>query len=257
MRRSYLVKKLIQEKPEVLQVVTEFEPLARRTELSLEDINSSVCALGSSLFKMKKELEKPAVCEEDHFNEQMASFCSKANEEVAALREEFAKTQQGYAALCARFGENAKTVKSTEFFGYIVTFLSVVKQSHKHLLDLQAEEKLKKVALDWKNLAAAQSHKSTEQAGADRVAGKDEVAGREVPRFKLPELKGVTKPSEVGEKKAPLPSTLPPRRQEIPAQMQHVEKKVSLWKRLTGFGRKSWGVCETNREGPRNGEWPG
>ena len=61
MSHSYLVKKLIQEKPEVLQVVSEFEPLARRTELSLEDINSSVSALGSSLFKMKKELQKPAV----------------------------------------------------------------------------------------------------------------------------------------------------------------------------------------------------
>lgn len=233
MSHSYLVKKLIQEKPEVLQVVSEFEPLARRTELSLEDINSSVSALGSSLFKMKKELQKPAVCEEDRFNQQMASFCTKAEEEVAALREEYAKAQECYTTLCARFGENAKMVKSTEFFGYIVTFLSVVKQSHKHLLDLQAEEKLKKVAMDWKNLASVQSHKSTEQAG------KGEVAGREVPRFKLPELNGVTKPSEVGEKKMPLPSTLPPRRQEIPAQMQHVDKKVSLWKRLTGFGRKS------------------
>ena len=148
MTHSYLVKELIQEKPEVLQVVTEFEPLARRTELSLEDINTSIATLGSGLYKMKKELEKPPLSDQDHFNEQMNAFYEKANTDLADLRKAFKDTQECYANLCARFGENPKTVQSTDFFGYVVTFLSVLKQSHKHLLDLQAEEKLKKIAAD-------------------------------------------------------------------------------------------------------------
>ena len=191
MTHSYLVKELIQEKPEVLQVVTEFEPLARRTELSLEDINTSIATLGSGLYKMKKELEKPPLSDQDHFNEQMNAFYEKANTDLADLRKAFKDTQECYANLCARFGENPKTVKSTDFFGYVVTFLSVLKQSHKHLLDLQAEEKLKKVALDWQNLAAVQTHKALEQTSrAVEVAGKME----EVQRFKLPELKPGVKP---------------------------------------------------------------
>ena len=235
MTHSYLVKKLIQEKPEVLQVVTEFEPLARRTELSLEDINTSIATLGSGLYKMKKELEKPPLSDQDHFNEQMNAFYEKANTDLADLRKAFKDTQECYANLCARFGENPKTVKSTDFFGYVVTFLSVLKQSHKHLLDLQAEEKLKKVALDWQNLAAVQSHKALEQTSrAGEVAGKME----EVPRFRLPELKPGVKPSSVKENQAAVPTTLPSRHRAIPEQIQHVEKKRSLWERLTGWGRK-------------------
>ena len=231
MTHSYLVKELIQEKPEVLQVVTEFEPLARRTELSLEDINTSIATLGSGLYKMKKELEKPPLSDQDHFNEQMNAFYEKANTDLA----DFKDTQECYANLCARFGENPKTVKSTDFFGYVVTFLSVLKQSHKHLLDLQAEEKLKKVALDWQNLAAVQSHKALEQTSrAGEVAGKME----EVPRFKLPELKPGVKPSSIKENQAAVPTTLPSRHRAIPEQIQHVEKKRSLWERLTGWGRK-------------------
>ena len=56
---SYIVNKVVASKPEVLQVIQEFDGLQRRTELSLVDINKSIAAVNASLNNVKKQIAKP------------------------------------------------------------------------------------------------------------------------------------------------------------------------------------------------------
>ena len=140
------MNKVVASKPEVLQVIQEFDGLQRRTELSLVDINKSIAAVNASLNNVKKQIAKPPLNDQDLFAEQMKGFYESANEELKKLRELYKEGEETYKRLCARFGENPSTVQSTEFFGFIVAFMNCVKASHKHYLDVQAEEKLKKVA---------------------------------------------------------------------------------------------------------------
>lgn len=223
---SYIVNKVVASKPEVLQVIQEFDGLQRRTELSLVDINKSIAAVNASLNNVKKQIAKPPLSDQDLFAEQMKEFYATASEELKKLRELYKEGEETYKRLCARFGENATTVQSTEFFGFIVAFMNCVKASHKHYLDVQAEEKLKKVAQDWQNQTVSQiqnkAHKEQEKATAKPTP----------PPFVHPGEKSAI---ETGKK--PIPAWSPAPSPPPSNQTDHGEKKMSLWKRLKNWGK--------------------
>ena len=125
--------------------------------------------------------------------------CSLSDvEELTQLKEYYTQTVECYSATCSAFGENAKTLKSTELFSYIVTFTSSLKASHKHLLDLQAEEKLKKVAQDWQNIALTNMHRQKAES-----VEKSAPSQTTPPAFRLPE-----KSNMKGSRPPPLPSSV-------------------------------------------------
>ena len=203
-------------------MISELDILSRRTELSLEDIQKNIQTLSNNLKNMQAQLNKPPINPQDKFTEQMKAFYTKANEELTQLKEYYTQTVECYSATCSAFGENAKTLKSTELFSYVVTFISSLKASHKHLLDLQAEEKLKKVAQDWQTIALTNMHRqkpgSTEQSSSQPAP----------PPFRLPE-KAVE-----GKRPPPLPSNVV--KQNSTEQTEKSEKKKSLWARLMKWG---------------------
>lgn len=220
------MNKVVASKPEVLQVIQEFDGLQRRTELSLVDINKSIAAVNASLNNVKKQIAKPPLNDQDLFAEQMKDFYATASEELKKLRELYKEGEETYKQLCARFGENPSTVQSTEFFGFIVAFMNCVKASHKHYLDVQAEEKLKKVAQDWQNQTVSQiqnkAHKEQEKAATKPTP----------PPFVHP---GDKASIETGKK--PIPAWSPAPSPPPLSQTEHGEKKMSLWKRLKNWGK--------------------
>ena len=139
-------------KPEVLKVVEEFDIIQRRTELSLIDINKTIVTLNKNVMNVRKQVQLPPLHDNDHFSDQMKAFSTSASEEMQTLRDRYKNADNTYKQLCMRFGEDPSKVAPTDFFGYIVSFMNCLKTSHKHYLDVQAEEKLKKVAHDWQAL---------------------------------------------------------------------------------------------------------
>lgn len=223
---SYLVKQLHRDAPDTLQVITELDILSRRTELALEDVNKNILTLSNNLKNMQSQLSKPPINTQDKFAEQMKVFYTKANEELSELRAFYTQTVDCYTATCTAFGENAKTLKSTELFSYIVTFIDSLKVSHKHLLDLQAEEKLKKVAQDWQNLALTNTmHRQQANSG-------EKTTLPSPPQFRLP-----PQPAGVKDKRPPpLPSSVAAKNSTEQVEPIKNEKKRSLWARLTSWG---------------------
>lgn len=224
-----MVKCLVTNAPDTLQVITELDVLSRRTELSLEDINKSIMTLSSNLKNVHHQVMKPPINEQDKFAEQMRSFYTTADEELKQLQAFFKETSDCYTQTCEAFGENPKTLKSTELFSYIVSFISSLKTSHKHLLDLQAEEKLKKVAQDWQNIALSNTinrHQSTSQENSKLAA--------QPPPFRLPALPAKNQSAQNEKRPPPIPTTIV--QQNSTEQNGKNEKKRSLWTRLLKWG---------------------
>ena len=73
---SYIVKKLVTIKPDVLQVIQELDILQRRTELSLVDINKSIASTANSLTNVKSQVTREPLNEHDLFASQMQTFIS-------------------------------------------------------------------------------------------------------------------------------------------------------------------------------------
>ncbi len=222
---SYIVKKLVTIKPDVLQVIQELDILQRRTELSLVDINKSIASTANSLTNVKSQVTREPLNEHDLFASQMQTFYINANEELQKLRTLYNEADDEYKKMCARFGENPNSVKPTDFFGYIVTFLNCVKASHKHYLDVQAEEKLKKVALDWQNLAVTQLQNKPSKESAP-------APERPVPPFQLPPIAPRERQSK---EQPPLPNSLPG--SHTASGDHRGEKKLSIWAKLKNWGR--------------------
>ena len=219
------MKKLVTTKPEILQVLQELEVLQRRTELSLIDINKSIASIAGSLTNVKNQVTRQPLNEQDLFASQMQTFYINANEELQKLRTLYGEADNEYKKMCARFGENPNSIKPTDFFGYIVTFLNCVKASHKHYLDVQAEEKLKKVALDWQNLTVTQHQNKP---------SKETVPAPEhpVPPFQLPPIAPRERPNK---EHPPLPPSLPGN--HLTTGKNEGEKKLSIWAKLKNWGR--------------------
>lgn len=225
---SYVVKQLMVDAPDTLQVITEFDVLSRRTELSLDDINKNITSLTNSLKNVQIQIAKPPLNNQDKFAEQMNSFYSSANTELTELRDFYKETRECYDKTCASFGENGKSLKSTELFSYIVTFIGSLKTSHKHLLDLQAEEKVKKVTQDWQNLALSNSmHRQ-------QASQEDTKKSVQPQQFRLPDLPQANSP--VKNKTPPsLPASITSNKSV--EQNPKNEKKRSLLSRLFKIGK--------------------
>lgn len=223
---SYIVKKLVTTKPDVLHVIQELDGLQRRTELSLIDINNSITSVASSLTNVKNQVSKPPLSDQDLFASQMQTFYINANEELQKLRALYKEADEGYKKMCAKFGENPNSVKSTDFFGYIVTFLNCVKASHKHYLDVQAEEKLKKVALDWQNLAVSQLQNKPHKEP-------NTTPEKSAPPFRLPPI--APRGERQSREQPPLPDSPPGSR--VHPDDHGGEKKLSIWAKLKNWGR--------------------
>ena len=136
----------------MLKVISEMAVLERRTDLSLEDINKNIGSIAKDVNNLKAQIAVPPLHDQDYFVSQITPFYNKANEDLQKLRDYYKASVDCYNSLCKQFGENPASLKSTEFFSYIVSFITAIKESHKHYLDVQAEEKLKKVAQDWQTL---------------------------------------------------------------------------------------------------------
>lgn len=151
----------------------------------------------------------------------MKAFYEKANTDLNDLQEYYRKTVDCYNMTCSAFGENAKTLKSTEFFSYIVSFISSLKTSHKHLLDVQAEEKVKKVTQDWQNIVISNSQHRHQQPSTENKQPPSP------PQFRLPD-------PTMREKQSPIPIV----EQKTQGQEQNGKnaKKRSLWARLLKWG---------------------
>ena len=228
---SYIVKQLLHLAPNTLQVITDFDILTRRTELSLEDIHKNILQLSNQIKSMKVHLERPPVHDHDHFAEEMMSFYQQANKDIQAIQSYYQETVACYSKTCLSFGENVKTTKSTELFGYVVSFISALKISHKHILDQQAEEKLKKVAQDWQNLALSTSTRQQGEINANQK--------QTPPPFKLPELRSAKQGDSGYSKEAkgvlpPSTSTAIKEKRQSTEQNEKNEKKRSIWTRLFG-----------------------
>lgn len=214
------------EKPEVLQVISEMEVLVRRTELSLEDINRNISLIAKNVNNLKTQISKPPLNDQDFFASQITPFYTTANEQLGKLRDFFKESSECYDSLCKQFGENSHTLKSTEFFSYIVTFITSIKASHKHYLDVQAEEKLKKVAQDWQKIRTPTTT-TTQQA--------DTRPTSQPPVFKLAEARSVRKSPP------PLPSVKPVSHRMSTEQTAREEKRIFKWERL-----KSWSMRKSS-----------
>ena len=223
---SFIVKEMMVEKPEVLKVISEMAILERRTDLSLEDINKSIGAIAKDVNNLKAQIAIPPLNDHDYFVSQITPFYNKANEDLQKLREYYKASVDCYNSLVKQFGENPASLKSTEFFSYIVSFITSIKASHKHYLDVQAEEKLKKVAQDW-------------QAGRGNPKAKPQPESEPDvrPTSQPPSIQSLPPPPA---RKAPPP--LPPVKPVKPVvqrssteQTSRGEIRQSMWERL-----KSW-----------------
>ena len=248
-------------KPDVLKVVEEFDILQRRTELSLTDINKTINSLNMNVMNVRKQVNVPPLHENDHFAEQMKAFSASASEDIQKLRDLFKQADDCYKQICARFGEDASKVTSTDFFGYIVSFITSLKSSHKHYLDVQAEEKLKKVAQDWHAITATIAQNRSSRQASPAPSGPAGAAGAQLqnsPRnpSSLPGNAFVRSGSGEGRPIPPpfkLPSPIPTAAGAIQnagdsslrspeSQDRHdsaeTKKKKSIWAKLTSWGKK-------------------
>ena len=258
-------------KPDVLKVVEEFDILQRRTELSLTDINKTINSLNMNVMNVRKQVNIPPLHENDHFAEQMKAFSTSASEDIQKLRDLFKQADDGYKQICARFGEDASKVTSTDFFGYIVSFITSLKSSHKHYLDVQAEEKLKKVAQDWHTITAtiAQNRSSRQASPApsgpvgpagpvlptgaqlqnspksppslpgNAFARSGSGEGRSIPPpFKLPSPIPTTAGARAGAASNAEKSSSGSSESRDEHDSAETKKKKSIWAKLTSWGKK-------------------
>lgn len=223
-RCSFIVKEMMAEKPEVLKVISEMAILERRTDLSLDDINKNIGAIAKDVKNLKAQIAIPPLNEHDYFVSQITPFYNKANEDLQKLREFYKASVDCYSSLCKQFGENPASLKSTEFFTYIVTFITSIKASHKHYLDVQAEEKLKKVTQDWQTVRLNPKAKPHSESDVRPTS--------QPPSFQtLPPLP----PSSTKKAPPPLPTVKPVTRRTSAEQTNRGEIRQSMWERL-----KSW-----------------
>ena len=214
------------EKPEVLKVISEMAVLERRTDLSLEDINKNIGSIAKDVNNLKAQIAVPPLHDQDYFVSQITPFYNKANEDLQKLRDYYKASVDCYNSLCKQFGENPASLKSTEFFSYIVSFITAIKESHKHYLDVQAEEKLKKVAQDWQTLRLNPKAKPRSESDVRPTSQPPSLQSPPPPPPPPPPTRKAP---------PPLPTVKPVSHRSSTEQASRGEIRQSMWERL-----KSW-----------------